>query len=133
MARPSNSSGRLTAANQVCMGSFWFAHSVLINSDILTLIMVSNKASLQNQLQNPALVTLKNLIRPLTARLDDDYCSITVANNRLIIVIRFVAKNYTHPWKSFANKFRLVLYACEIFSRRIVCVIGNQQGLMSCG
>ena len=30
--------------------------------------MVSNKVSLQNQLQNPALVTLKNLMRHLTAR-----------------------------------------------------------------
>ena len=33
----------------------------------------------------------------LTVRLDDGYCSITVANHRLIIVIRFVAKSYT--WK----------------------------------
>ena len=59
--------------------------------------MVSNKVSLQNQLQNSALVTLNNLMRPLTARLEDDYCSITVVNHRLITVIRFVAKNYTHP------------------------------------
>ena len=56
-----------------------------------------NKASLQNQLQNPALVTLKNLMRSLTAQLEDDYCSITVVNYQLIIVIRFIAKNYTHP------------------------------------
>ena len=58
--------------------------------------MVSNKVSLQNQLQNPALVTLKNLMRPLTARLEDGYCSTTIANYRLITVIRFVAKSYTH-------------------------------------
>ena len=59
--------------------------------------MVSNKGSLQNQLQNPALVILKNLMSTLTARLEDGYCSITIANHRLITVIRFVAKNYTHP------------------------------------
>ena len=59
--------------------------------------MVSNKASLQNQLQNPALVILKNLMSPLTARLEDGYCSITVANYRLITVNKFVAKSYTHP------------------------------------
>ena len=29
--------------------------------------------------------------------LEDCYCSITVANHRLITVIRFVAKIYTHP------------------------------------
>ena len=29
-----------------------------------------------------------NLIRPLTARLEDDYCSITVANHGLIIIVR---------------------------------------------
>ena len=31
------------------------------------------------------------------ARLEYGYCSITVSNHRLIIVIRFVAKSYTHP------------------------------------
>ena len=58
--------------------------------------MVSNKVSLHNQLQNPALMTLNNLMRPLTARLEDGYCSITIANHQLITVIRFVAKSYTH-------------------------------------
>ena len=52
--------------------------------------------SLQNQLQNPALITLKNLIRYLTTRLDNGYCRTTVANYRLITVIRFVAKSYTN-------------------------------------
>ena len=62
------------------------------------LIIVLNKVSLQNQLQNPALGTLKNLMRPLTAWLEDSYCSITfIANHRLITVIRFITKNYTHP------------------------------------
>ena len=60
-------------------------------------------------------------MRPLNAQLEDGYCSITVANHRLITVIRFVVKNYTHPWKDFANKIRLVLHACEIFFSEIVC------------
>ena len=38
-----------------------------------------------------------NLMRHLTARLEDGYCSINVANHRLITAIRFVAKNYIHP------------------------------------
>ena len=36
-------------------------------------------------------------MRPLTAQLEDGYYSITVANHRLIIVIRFVAKSYIIP------------------------------------
>ena len=43
-----------------------------------------------------ALLRKTNLMRPLTARLDDSYCSITVANYELITVIRFVAKSDTH-------------------------------------
>ena len=38
-----------------------------------------------------------NLMRPLTVRLEDGYCSITVVNHQLITVIRFVSKSYTHP------------------------------------
>ena len=38
------------------------------------------------------------------------YCSITVVNYDGTWLIRFVSKNYTHPWKNFANKFCLVLY-----------------------
>jgi hypothetical protein len=59
--------------------------------------MVSNKISLQNQLQNPALVTLNNLMRPFDRVIRGRYCSITVANHRLITVVRFVAKSCTHP------------------------------------
>jgi len=60
-------------------------------------------------------------MRPLTVRFEDGYCSITVVNHRLITIIRFIVKNYTHPWKDFANKFRLVLHAYEIFFSEIVC------------
>jgi len=41
-----------------------------------------------------------NLMRLLIAQLENSYCYITVANYRLIIVIRFVAKNYP-----FVKKF----------------------------
>ena len=54
-------------------------------------------------------------MRFLTARLEDGYCSITVASHRLITVVRFVAKSYTHLLKNFANRFYLVHHACEIF------------------
>ena len=37
------------------------------------------------------------------------HCSTTVANHQLIIVIRFVAKSYTHSWKDFANRLHLIL------------------------
>ena len=64
---------------------------------------------------------MKNLMRSLTAWLEDDYCSITVVNHQLITVIRFVVKSYSHPWKGFANKFRLVLYVYNIFFSKIMC------------
>ena len=60
-------------------------------------------------------------MRHLTARLEDGYCSITVANHRLITIIRFVVKSYTHPWKGFANKLHLVLHALKILFSGIVC------------
>ena len=59
-------------------------------------------------------------MRPLTAWLEDGYCSITVANHQLITVIRFVSKSYTHPWKGFTNRLHLVLHGCEIlFSKNL--------------
>ena len=54
-------------------------------------------------------------MRPLTAWLEDYYCSITVVNHQLITVIRFVAKSYIRLWKDFVNRLHLALYACEIF------------------
>ena len=52
----------------------------------------------------PALLCEMNLMMHLTARLENSYYSSTVANHQLITVIRFVAKNYTHPWQGFANQ-----------------------------
>ena len=36
---------------------------------------------------------------------------ITVANHSGIWFIRFVSKNYIHPWKNFTNKLYLVLHS----------------------
>ena len=58
---------------------------------------MSNKVSLQNQLQNPRANDPEESNKSFDVRLEDGYCSINVANHRLIIVIRFVAKNYIHP------------------------------------
>jgi len=52
-----------------------------------------------------------NLTRPLTAWLENDYCSITVANHQLISASRFITKSYTHRWKDFANRLHLVFHA----------------------
>ena len=78
----------------------WFS-TLVSTRKLWPLIMILNIASLQNQLQNPTLGTLKNLMRSLTAWLENDYCSITVANHWLITIIRFVAKSYTHSLKKF--------------------------------
>ena len=50
-------------------------------------------------------------MRLFTAWLENGYYNITVSNNQLIIIIRFVSKSYTHPWKDFANRLHLVLHA----------------------
>ena len=51
--------------------------------------------TLQNQLQNPYARNPDESNETFDARFDDGYYSITVADHRLIIVIRFVAKNKT--------------------------------------
>jgi len=71
-----------------------------------------------------------NLMRPLTARLEDG----TVANRQLITDIRFVSKNYTHPWKGFANRLYLVLHANEIlFSKNVHQIYQTRPLLLSVG
>ena len=69
------------------------------------------KAVYKTNFRTPVLETLKNLMRSLIAWLKHGYCSIVVANHRLITVIRFVAKSYTHPQRDFANKLYLVFHA----------------------
>ena len=58
--------------------------------------MVSNKVSLQNQLQNSRASDPGESNEAFHRAIRGCYCSITVANYRLIIVIRFVAKSYTN-------------------------------------
>ena len=82
-------------------GLVWFCSRVILTANYGVkqnqFIKPTSKPSLQNQLQNPALVTLKNLIRLLTAQLENSYCSIIVINHQLITVIKFITKNYIHP------------------------------------
>ena len=54
------------------------------------------------------------------------YCSITIANHDETWLIRFDSKSYTHPWKDFANKLRLVLHACiRFFVKFFLCCHPN--------
>ena len=74
----------------------WFC-SALVNSDTLTAYYGVKQSQFTKPTSEPHASDLKNLMRPLTARLEDGYCSITVANHWLITIIRFVAKSYTYP------------------------------------
>ena len=69
----------------------WFCprFTLTVNYDV-------KQIQFKKQLQYLALVTLNNLMTSLTVRLEDGYCSITVANHRLITVIKFIAKSYNH-------------------------------------
>ena len=58
--------------------------------------MVSNKVSLQNQLQNPRASDPEESNEASDPAIRGWYCSIIVANYQLITIIRFVVKNYTH-------------------------------------
>ena len=74
--------------------------------------------------------TLKILIKFLAVWFEDSYCSITVANHRLITIIRFVAKNYIHFRKNFINRFHLVLHA-EARRATLRSLNGNQMEPLS--
>ena len=70
--------------------------AVLVNSNSLTANYGVKQSQFIKPTSEPVLVTLKNLMRPLTVRLEDGYCSTTVANQHSVTVIRFVWKSYTH-------------------------------------
>jgi len=70
--------------------------SVLVNSDILTAnysVKQSQFTKLTSELRASA---LEESNEPFDRVIIGWYCSINVANHRLITVIRFVAKSYTH-------------------------------------
>ena len=69
----------------------------LVNSATLTANYGVKQSQFTKPTSEPPLGTQKILMKPLTACFEDSYCSINVANHQLITVIRFVAKNYTHP------------------------------------
>ena len=75
-----------------------FAKLLKMLLGIVTILIIKCQTKLVYKInfRTPALVTLKNLMRHLTVQLDDDYCSITIANYRLITIIRFVVKSYTY-------------------------------------
>ena len=55
-----------------------------------------NKVNLQNQLQNTCARNAEESNEAFDRVIREWYCSITVANHRLITVIRFVVKNYIY-------------------------------------
>ena len=55
----------------------------------------------------------------------EGYCSVNVANNVLIRVIKFVSKSYTHLWRDFTNIFYLILNTCKILFSP-TCTAANQ-------
>ena len=69
------------------------------------------KSNYKTTSTTPCVKRETNLMRHLTAWLEDGYCSITVAHHQLITVIRFISKNYIRPWKDFTNRLHLILHA----------------------
>ena len=70
-------------------------HSRKILEWILTNVLeCQTKSVYKTNSRIHALGTLSNLMKPLTVWFEYGYCSINVANYRLIIVIRFIVKNF---------------------------------------
>ena len=76
---------------------------------------MSNKVSLQNQLQNPCARNPEESNEVFDRVIRGWYCSIIVVNHWLITIIRFIAKSYIYPWKNFINRLHLVLRTYKIF------------------
>ena len=113
-------------------GPVWFV-LVLGIVIIWPLIMVSNKTSLQNQFQNSCARSLEESNEVFDAWLENSYYSITVANQHLVTVIRFVLKSYTHLWRDFANRFYLARYACtRIPVLGFLARTGTKRGHLPC-
>ena len=86
----------------------WWTHrpwpyAVLVNSDILTANYSIKQSQLTKLTSEPRARNSEESNEVFDARLENSYCSITVANYLLIIVIKFVAKNHTYLWKDFVN------------------------------
>ena len=68
--------------------------------DIIVAFLTTNleyqmKSNYQTTSTTPRVNRETNLMRSLTSRLEDGYCSITVANHQLNTIIRFIVKKYT--------------------------------------
>ena len=70
---------------------------MLINSDILTVNYGVKQSQFTKPTSEPRASDPEESNEAFDARLENDYCSFTVANHQLITVIKFVVKNYIHP------------------------------------
>jgi len=71
--------------------------SVLVNSDSLTANYGIKQSQFIKSTSKPRASDPEKSNEAFDRTIREGYCSITVANHRLITVVRFVAKNYTHP------------------------------------
>ena len=70
---------------------------MLINSDILIVNYDIKQNQFTKSIPEPRASDLEEFNKIFDRAIRGWYCSITVVNHRLIIVIRFLVKNYTHP------------------------------------
>ena len=103
--------GKVQSCKTIRVWLRWKKISRKLFGPLTTNLEYQMKSNYKTTSTTPRVNRETNLMRPLTAWLEDGYCSITVANHQLITVIIFISKSYTHPWKSFANRLHLVLYA----------------------
>ena len=77
-------------------GSVWFC-SALANNDTLTDYYGVKQSQFTKPIPEPRASDPEKFNEAFERAIRGWQCSITVANHQLITVIRFVAKNYTHP------------------------------------
>ena len=70
---------------------------MLVNNDILTTNYGIKQSQFTKPTSEPRASDPEKSNETFDSRLENSYCIITVANHRLITVIRFAAKSYTHP------------------------------------
>ena len=77
------------------LGPVWFC-SVLVNSDTLTTNYSVKQSQFTKSTLEPRASDPEESNKSFDCAIRGWYCSITVSNYRLITVIKFVAKRYTH-------------------------------------
>ena len=71
--------------------------AMLVNNDILTVNYGVKQSQFTKPTSEPRASDPEESNETFGARLENDYCSFTVANHQLITVIKFVVKSYTRP------------------------------------